>query len=173
MKKGENNAEKKVGRRSKYDTHVKPYLEDIKQWRKGGATDEQICSALGIGTSAFYDYQNKYAEFAEVLKGSKEMLVLTLKGDLARMAVKHTLKTKKTYIKEDVDTGNQTKYTEITEKEVDGNLGAAHLLLKNFARDEWKNDWDTYELKKAQQQLNEMIAKEKYWIDLGNDENGK
>lgn len=162
-------AEKKVGRRSKYETHVKPYLEEIKQWRRGGATDEQICSALNIGTSAFYDYQNKYAEFSEALKWSKDMLVLDLKGELARMALKHTLKTRKTYIKEDIETGSQTKYTEITEKEVDGNLGAAHLLLKNFDRDAWKNDWDTYELKKAQQQLNEMIAKEKYWLDSEND----
>lgn len=158
-----------AGRKSKYDTHVKPYLEDIKKWRRGGATDEQICECLGISTSSFYDYQNKYTEFLEALKPSKAMLVLDLKGELARMALKHTLQTRKTYIKEDLETGNKTKYTEITEKEVDGNLGAVHLLLKNFDRDNWKNDWDQYELKKQQQKLNEMIANEKYWLGLDED----
>lgn len=155
----------KGGRKSKYESHVKPYLEDIKKWRKGGATDEQICEVLGISTSSFYEYQNKYLEFAEAIKSSKKMLVLDLKGELARMSLPHTLKTKKSYIKQDLETGNETKYTEITEKEVDGNLGAIHLLLKNFDREQWKNDWDTFEIKKQQQRLQEMIAKEKYWLD--------
>lgn len=165
-------SKKPVGRQSKYESHVKPYLEDIKKWRRSGATDEQICEALNIGTSTFYDYQNKYVEFSEALKGSKKMLVLDLKGELARIAKKHKLEIKKSYIKKDLETGHETRYTEVTEKEVDGNISAIHLLLKNFDKEEWKNDWDNYELKQQQQKLQELIAKEKYWLsdeDLGSE----
>lgn len=152
------------GRPGKYESHVQPYLKDIKTWKRGGATDEQICEALNIGTSTYYDYQNKYEEFSEAIKRSRQMLVLDLKGELARIALPHKVRVKKTYIKKDLETGHETQHTEMQEKDVDGNISAIHLLLKNFDKDDWKNDWDNYELKQQQQKLQELIAKEKYWL---------
>lgn len=164
-KESKGNGKKSVGRQSKYETHVLPYLEDIQNWRRGGATDEQICEALDIGKSAFYDYQNKYSEFSEAMRKGKQVLIMDLKGELARIALPHEIQTTKKYKKLDLETGHETQYVETTIKKVDGNLGAINSLLTNFDRDNFKRDWDNFELKQRQQKLNELIAKEKYWLD--------
>lgn len=147
----------KAGRKSKYETNVKPYLQQIEAWKKVGATDEQICEQLNISKTAFYEYQKKYAEFAESLKKGKIALVLDLRGELARIAFKHTLETKKQYIRQDIETGHKTQYTEITTKEVDGDIAAINLLLKNLDA-EWSNDPQNLALRKQELELRKAIA---------------
>lgn len=67
-----------MGRKSKYDSHVKPHLEEIRDAYARGVDEKDIAAGLGIGTSAWCDYKNKYAEFAAVLKrdekATKEIL---------------------------------------------------------------------------------------------------
>lgn len=58
--------------KSKYESHVAPRLEEIKDWCRNGATDEQIYNRLGISRNAFYEYQKKHREFYESLKYNKE-----------------------------------------------------------------------------------------------------
>lgn len=58
--------------KSKYESHVAPRLEEIKDWCRNGATDEQIYNRLGISRNAFYEYQKKHREFYESLKYTKE-----------------------------------------------------------------------------------------------------
>lgn len=128
-------------------------LEKIKQWKRNGATDEQICKALDITTSNWYKHLSENKELYEAIKNARQSLVLDLRGELARQALKHTLETKKQYIKHDLETGHKTQYTEITTKEVDGNVAAAHLLLKNIDGEHWKESWDTYEFKKQELEL--------------------
>ena len=61
-------------------------------------------------------------------------------------------------MKVDIETGHKTQYTEITTKEVDGNIAAAHLLLKNLDKNNWKDNWDNYEFKKQELELKKQIA---------------
>lgn len=149
-----------VGRKSKKDI-ILENLEQIKAWKKLGATDEQICKQLNIGRSTWYDHVSKCKEISDAIKIGVEGFVLDLRGELARQAFKHTLETKKQYIKKDLETGHSTQYTEITSREIDGNLGALHLLLKNLDRENWKNDWDNYELKKQELELRKQMAEDK------------
>jgi biotin synthase-like enzyme len=128
-------------------------LEKIKEWKRNGATDEQICKALDITTSNWYKHLSENKELYEAIKNARQSLALDLRGELARQAMKHTLETKKQYIKHDLETGHKTQYTEITTKEVDGNVAAAHLLLKNIDGEHWKESWDTYEFKKQELEL--------------------
>ena len=146
------------GRRGKYDTHVKPNLEKIREWRKVGATVEKICGVLGIAVSTWFDYEKKYPEFAETIKKGQEEYCLDLRGELAKLATKHTLETKKQYIKQDMETGNKTQYTEITVKEVDADIAAINLLLKNLDRGNWANDPQNLELRKQEFELRKKIA---------------
>ena len=147
----------KAGRKSKYDEYVKPYLKQIAEWKKVGATDKQICEQLNISDTSFYEYQKKYAEFADAIKKGKTELVMDLRGELARIAFKHTLETKKQYIRQDEETGNKTQYTEITTKEVDGDIAAINLLLKNLDGD-WSNDPQNLALRKQELELRRQIA---------------
>jgi hypothetical protein len=146
-----------VGRKSKYDECVKPYLKQITKWKRVGATDEQICEQLNISKTTFYEYQKKYSEFAESIKKGKTELVMDLRGELARIAFKHTLETKKQYIRQDEETGHKTQYTEITTKEVDGDIAAINLLLKNLDEN-WSNDPQNLALRKQELELRKAIA---------------
>lgn len=164
----------KRGRKSVYDTHIEPRLDDIRKWRKQGATIENMADALGISTTTFCKYLNEKEEFTAAYKKGKAELVIDLRGELARIAFKHTLETKKQYIKQDVETGNKTQYTEITTKEVDGDIAAINLLLKNLD-DNWSNDPQNLALRKQELELRKAIAKaNNFDLELGEDntENG-
>ena len=147
----------KRGRKSMYDTHIAPRLEDIRKWRKVGATVENMCDALGVSETTFFKYLKERAEFAEAYKKGTYELVMDLRGELARLSFKHTLETKKQYIKKDEETGNTTQYTEITTKEVDGDIAAINLLLKNLDGD-WANDPQNLKLRQQELDLRKAIA---------------
>ena len=162
----------RAGRKSKYESHVKPHLEKIKNYKKMGATDEQICNALDISKTSFYEYINKYPEFSETLKKGKDDFVLTLKGRLALLTEPHKLETKKQYIKVDEVTGNKTQYTEITTRDVDPDVAAINLLLKNLDRDNWANDPQSISLKQQELELRKSIAKsQNFDLELDEDKN--
>lgn len=133
-------------------------LERIKEWKRSGATDSQICNALDINEATWYKYLAENKELAESIKNARQNLIVELRGELARQALKHTLETKKQYIKHDLETGHKTQYTEITSREIDGNVAAAHLLLKNLDRDNWKDSWDSYEFKKQELEIRKQMA---------------
>ena len=151
----------KRGRKSVYDTVIFPDINKIEEWVKSGATEKQICEALGISVSAFNVHKEKM-ELKEALKKGRSSLVLDLRSEMIKKAFKHTLETKKTYVTQD-ENGSTRKHTEITTKEVDGDTGALHLLLKNYDKDNWKNDWDSYELKQAELELKKKLADDKDW----------
>lgn len=146
------------GRRGKYESHVEPNLDKIREWRKLGATVEKICDVLGIGVSTWFEYEKRYPEFADAIKKGTAEFCLDLRGELAKLCKKHTLETKKQYIKED-ENGNKAKYTEITTKEVDADIAAINLLLKNLDRDNWSNDPAHVELRRQELELRKAIAK--------------
>jgi len=62
----------KVGRKTKYDTHVVPYLKRIPSWRKQGMTEEQVAKRLGVAYSTLSLYKKKHSEFSEALKKAKK-----------------------------------------------------------------------------------------------------
>lgn len=157
-----------MGRKSKYDTDIKPYLQQIKEWKKNGATEQQIAKQLGVAMSTFCALKNKYPEFSEALRKSQTEFVADLKGELARLAFKHVLKTKKVYKKQ--ENGVEVSYTEITEKDVDGSITAINLLLKNNDK-EWADDPKNLELKRQELELKKMLA-EANNFDMNFDEEG-
>ena len=147
----------KRGRKSVYETHIAPRLQDIRQWRKDGATVENMCDVLGVSKTTFHKYLDEKPEFADAYKKGKAELVIDLRGELARIARKHTIETKKQYIKQDLETGNKTQYTEIVTKEVDGDVAAINLLLKNLDEN-WSNDPQNLALRKQELELRKQIA---------------
>ena len=145
-----------MGRPNKYDSNIKPYLKEIAEWKRNGATDEQICKMLNVSMSVFYDAKAKYSEFSEIFKLSRELFIADLKGELAKLAEKHILKTVKTYTKKSED-GTEITYTETTMKEVDASVTAINLLLKNNDEN-WADDPKSMDLRKQELELKRMIA---------------
>ena len=161
----------KRGRKTVYDTHIAPRLKEIHSWRKKGATVENMSDALGVSKTTFYKYLEEKPEFADAYKKGKAELVIDLRGELARIAFKHTLETKKQYIKQDEETGHKTQYTEITTREVDGDVAAINLLLKNLDEN-WSNDPQNLALRKQELELRKAIA-EANNFDLNLEDMGK
>lgn len=150
------------GKKSEYAERVQPFLEKISDWIANGATIEQICEQLNISKSAFYTYKSKNKDLADAFKKSRAILVDNLRGELARLAFKHTLVTTKTTTKYDEESGKEIIYEDRTVKEVDGDIAAIHLLLKNYD-DEWYENRKTYELKKKELELKEKQIEKDEW----------
>ena len=89
-------------------------------------------------------------------KGTFE-LCQDLRGELARIALPHELKTTKVYTTTDEE-GGIKKHTEITKREVDGDIAAINLLLKNLDEN-WANDPQMLELKKQEIELKKELAR--------------
>lgn len=151
------------GRKSKYDTYVKPRLKEIEEWcSKSGATEQQICDILGVAVSTFNEYKNKYPELMEALKKGRQEIVFNVRGALYKKAIGYDYEEVKKYIKKDVETGKKTEYTEVTTKHQAPSEAAANMLLKNYDKD-WQDNPQMYELKKMEFELKKQIAEKDLW----------
>lgn len=151
-----------AGRKSVYDTNIKPYLEKIKEWRKVGATVDNICEALGVSKATFFKYLKEKEEFSDAYKKGTFELCMDLRGELVKLAKTHTVETVKVYKKKDEETGHITEYQEKLVKEVSGNIAAINLLLKNLDKD-WANDPQSLDIKKQELEIKKMLAEAKEW----------
>lgn len=147
-----------VGRPSKYVTHVKPYIADIKKWVAAGATDQEIAKALDVALSSLSDYKKRYVELSDAFARGRMNVVLNIKAALLKKALGFNYEEKKQYIKQDVDTGDKTQYTEITTRYCVPSETAAAMLLRNYDP-EW-NDRDNIsnEMRKQELELRKKIA---------------
>jgi len=125
--------------KSKYETHVKPYIALVKSMRIDGAREEDIYRYLGVGHSAFNDYKNKHEELSEALKYSKQGLVSELEKSLFQLAKGGytSKKITKKYM-EDID-GNRTGLVEVTETIQEHTPQSTALIfsLKNLEPRKW------------------------------------
>ncbi|MDT2771931.1 hypothetical protein P7H46_14050, partial [Enterococcus pseudoavium] len=54
--------------KSKYETHVKPYFDDIFYWRSHDWDLSRIAVELGVAESTFMKYKKEIPELSELLK---------------------------------------------------------------------------------------------------------
>ena len=92
----------RTGRKSKWESHVKPYLERIPKLKRQGYHDEQLAKHFGVAYSTFKEYINLYPDLKAALKKGKEELIEDLEDTLYRKALgKCTVKETKKYIEKD------------------------------------------------------------------------
>lgn len=130
----------KVGRKTKYDTHVAPHLKRIPSWRKQGMTEEQVADKLDIAYSTLNLYKNKYSELSEALKKGKEELIEELEDSLYKKAMGYEYEETETWL-EEVD-GVQKKRVKRVKKIAPPDTGALCFALKNLAPDKWRDRQD-------------------------------
>lgn len=150
-----------MGRKNRYETHVKPHLEEIPKWYES-LTEGQIAEKLGIAVSTFEKYKTKYPELADVLQKSKKTLVDELKNSLKRKARGYYY-TETKIRKVPTKNGEVVEYKEVYKRYAHPDTGAIHLLLKN--NDEsWRNDDKaTMDLKEKQVSLTEKKIEQNEW----------
>ncbi len=151
----------KRGRKSAYDTVIKPRFDDILKWLRTGATEKQIYENLGIKKDAFYKYKKEKPEFNELLKKGKESLVEQLRGALIKKALGFDYTEKKVTTKD--EDGSITIITETTTKAALPDVAALNLALKNYDPDNWANDPQQLKLKKEELELKQKLAQKDIW----------
>lgn len=145
------------GRKSKYETHVKPYLAEISEWCET-LTEEQICKKLGVGTSAWSEYKKEYSELTEAIKKGRQDLVIKLRSALIKKAVGYEYEERKYYTD---DSGK--KRMEKTVKYSHPDVAAINLALKNYDRDNWSNDPQMQRLREQELELRKKQIESSIW----------
>lgn len=149
-----------MGRKNKYETNVKPYLENISKWYET-LTEAQIAEKLGVSVASFENYKRDYSDLREVLKTGRATLVEELKESLKKKAKGFTYTEKKKIIR--VIDGKKTQVIEEYEKYSVPDTAAIHLLLKNLD-DTWRNDDKaTMELKQQKVDLDRQRMENEQW----------
>lgn len=149
-----------MGRKSRYETHVKPHLSEIQEWYEL-LTEGQIAKKLGISSATFENYKKKYPELLEMLQKGKQHLIEELKSSLKKKAIGFTYKEKKTTVRD--EGGQKIRIIEEFERYAQPDTGAIHLLLKNLD-DEWHNDDQaTIDMKKKQLEIAQQKADAENW----------
>lgn len=150
-----------MGRKSKYETHVRPYLRNIAEWYKT-MTEEQIARTLGISQRAFENYKTQYSELQECLKDSKQQTITELKSKLKQKAMGYEYTETKTTIRKD-DNDKEVKVIEQYKRYAHPDTGAIHLLLKNLDSTWHNDDSETLEIKKKQIEIAQKKADNAEW----------
>lgn len=134
-----------MARPSKYETHVAPRLEEIKDWVRNGATDEEIAKQLGIAYSTFKEYKKEFSAFSAILKESKDVVDAQVENALlertigGRVLLKRPYKIKKAYFHDGkkVREEEEIVYADY-EEYVIPDTTAQIFWLKNRRPDKWR-----------------------------------
>jgi hypothetical protein len=141
------------GRKNKYDSFVKPRLDEIKRWAAAGATEREICSALGVSVSAFNDYKSKKTELSDALRAGRQNVVLEIKAALYKKAIGFQYEEKVGRKKGDDDV-----QTEVYKRYCPPDTTAAAMLLRNYS-DEWRDkDKQSNEFRRQEIEIKKALA---------------
>lgn len=142
--------------KSKYETHVAPYLDKIAVWARQGCTDKAIAENLHISYSSYHRYRTlgeegdtRYADFFRTLMQAKPVPDDEVENSLFRRctgyiaAIAKTFKLKVTEY--DPDTGRKVSESEklevgYDEVHVPPDLNAQLFWLTNRRPEQWRRD---------------------------------
>ena len=143
----------KRGRKNKYDEYVKPFIPKIIEWTKSGATEKEICAALGISVSTFNEYKNKYSELSDALRAGRQNVVLDIKAALLKRALGFEYEEKK-----GTKRGDGLSNVEVYKRYMPPDTTAAAMLLRNYDSDWRDKDTLTSDLKQQEMELRKALA---------------
>ena len=148
-------------RKSKYNTHVQPYLAKIEMWCKEGITEADIAKTLGVSHNAWNDYKNQYEELRESIRNGRASLVSDVTSSLLKRALGYDVIERKTttarlYDKDGKFIRDDVVQIQETVKHIPAEIAAIGALLRNYDKskvtlrdDSWSNsDYDSISAKK-------------------------
>lgn len=161
----------KRGRKSVYETKIKPKFPEIAEWARKGVTERCMAKMLGVSVSSFEKHKSEFSEFSDLLKINRMRAVDEIENSMFESACgmkKDVHKFQKTKHVE-YENGRKvreweemTPYTE--EVFIPPNPTAAIYLLKHWGKERgYTNDPLTLELKKEEFKLKKEIAEDNNW----------
>ncbi len=76
----------KTGRKSYWETRIKPRLLEIAAWCRDGHTDKEMCKALRVTPKTFYKYKGIEKELNDALAVNKEIADINVENSLYKRA---------------------------------------------------------------------------------------
>lgn len=153
-----------MGRKSRYETHVKPFLGEISKWYEDLTEEEIATKKLGVAVSTFEKYKKEHPELKQALLDGRHNLVIDLKASLKRKAKGFYYTETKTVKVHDFENDiDVIAKVETYKKYAQPDTGAAHLLLKNLDPNWHNDDAETLEIKKKQVELQKQKLEQDNW----------
>lgn len=153
------------GRKSLYDSLVKPRLKWINEQVRNGVTEKAIADALSITEQTLNNYKNKYPEFKEALskgKGADVLQRLINSGIDAACGQWIEEETITVTLDEDGKPSKRQKVT--TKKYLPPNPALNQYYTKHFGQEEgFTGDPLALEFKKAKLAFDKEVQSEKDW----------
>lgn len=157
-----------AGRKSKYESHIKPKFADIEKWLNEGASEKQCAENLGISYASWNNYKNQYDEFYKLCTQPRTALVKKLRSALVKKALGFEYEEKKQYITQEVDpvtkqpVGKPVMRTEIYTRQALPDTTAIFGAL-NIYDEEYCKDKKQYELKQQELELRRLSVEADKW----------
>lgn len=156
-----------MGRPSKYESEVKPHIEEIRKAVESGATMEEIAKAFGIAVSTLQKYKAEKKELSAAFARGREKVVIDIKAALLKKALGFSYDEEKRVGKKDKD-GEQIILVERYKRYCPPSETAARMLLNNYDEDWHDNDNATATLRQQELELKKAIAESNNFdLDLG------
>jgi len=83
-----------MARRTKYHTHIEPYLEEIPKLIRQGRKEEDISKIYGVAYSTLREYKKKFPALLAALKEGRLTLLEDLEDTMYTKALKGSVKTR-------------------------------------------------------------------------------
>lgn len=146
-----------MGRPSKYDTEIKPHIDEIRKAVEAGATVKEIATAFGIAESTLHKYRKEKKELSAAFARGREKVCIEIKAALLKKAIGFTYEEEKKVARKDKD-GESIVLIEKYKRQCLPSETAAAMLLRNYDENWRDNDNNTAKIKKQEADLRKAIA---------------
>lgn len=146
-----------VGRPSRYETDVKPHIEEIRKAVESGATVEEIAKGLNIAVSTLHRYKTENKELKDAFARGRDKVVIEIKAALLKKALGFEYEEEKKIGRKDKN-GENIILVEKYKRYSAPSETAAAMLLRNYDAKWRDNDKTSAELKQQEADLRKAIA---------------
>lgn len=88
---GGNERKSNAGRKSKYFTHILPYLDAISAMCRSGATLDNLAEKFKVNVGTIHEYKNKFPDFNNAIRSNNEIADFTVENALYNNAIEGNL----------------------------------------------------------------------------------
>lgn len=155
-----------MGRPSKYETEIKPHIEEIRKAVEAGATVEEIAKAFNIAVSTLHKYKAEKKELSDAFARGRAQIVFEIKGALLKKALGFEYEEEKRVGKKDAKGENIILVEKYKRYSVPSETAAA-MLLRNYDKEWLDKDATSNEMKKQEIELRKAIAESNNFLDFG------